>query len=177
MFNGTAAEIMLVDDTPANLRLLDNLLCQQGYRVRPAASGSLALRSAAAKPPDLILLDVRMPEMDGHTVCERLKSDPHTQSIPVIFISASNDTADKVKGFAVGGVDYVTKPFEPAEVLARVNTHLELKRLREGLERLAEARAADLVKTHRALDASEKRLRLVIEATSDGVWDWNVRTE
>jgi len=177
MFNGAAAEIMLVDDTPANLRLLDNLLCQQGYRVRPASSGSLALRSAAAKPPDLILLDVRMPEMDGHTVCERLKSDPHTQSIPVIFISASNDTADKVKGFAVGGVDYVTKPFEPAEVLARVNTHLELKRLREGLERLAEARAIDLVKTHRALDASEKRLRLVIEATSDGVWDWNVRTE
>ncbi len=176
MHNDRVAEIMLVDDTPANLRLLHDLLCEQGYRVRPAASGSAALRSAAAKQPDLILLDARMPELDGYGICRRLKSDPRTQSIPVIFISAASETTDKIKGFAVGGVDYVTKPFEPAEVLARVSTHLELKRLRENLERVAEARTADLMRTHHALEASEKRLRLVIEATSDGVWDWNMRT-
>jgi PAS domain S-box-containing protein len=176
MLDETVAEILVVDDTPANLKLLANLLTDQGYRVRPALSGMLALRSAAAKPPDLILLDVRMPELDGYAVCQRLKADPRTQSAPVIFISASNEATDKIQGFAVGGVDYITKPFEPAEVLARVKTHLELRSLQQGLERRVEARTAELAQAHRALQTSEERLRRVIEATSDGVWDWNLQT-
>lgn len=172
----TAAEIVVVDDTPANLKLLAGLLSEQGYRVRPASSGALALRSVNAKIPDLILLDVRMPELDGYAVCRQLKADPHTCAIPVIFISALNESADKVQSFSVGGVDYITKPFEPAEVLARVKTHLELRRLQQELERRVEARTADLAQAHHALQVSEERLRRVIEATSDGVWDWNLRS-
>jgi PAS domain S-box-containing protein len=171
-----AAEILVVDDTPANLRLLANLLTEQGYRVRPASGGTLALRSVAVKVPDLILLDVWMPDLDGYAVCQRLKADPRTHSIPVIFISALHEAPDKVQGFAVGGVDYITKPFEPVEVLARVRTHLELWRLQQRLERRVEARTAELAKVHRALQQSEERLRSVIEATRDAVWDWNLRT-
>ncbi|MDG4552413.1 MAG: response regulator [Candidatus Contendobacter sp.] len=170
------AEILVVDDTPANLRLLANLLTEHGYRVRPASSGALALRSAAAKTPDLILLDVWMPDLDGYAVCQRLKADPRTHSIPVIFISALHEAPDKVQGFAVGGVDYITKPFEPVEVLARVRTHLELWRLQQRLEQRVEARTAELAKVHRALHQNEERLRQVIEATRDAVWDWNLRT-
>ncbi len=176
MSDDTGTEILVVDDTPANLKLLANLLTEEGYRVRPALSGALALRSAAAKRPDLILLDVRMPELDGYTVCQHLKADPHTHAVPVIFISASNESADKIQGFVVGGADYITKPFEPAEVLARVKTHLELRSLQQDLERRVEARTSELAQAHHALQASEERLRLVIEATSDGVWDWNLRT-
>ncbi|WP_300453003.1 response regulator [Accumulibacter sp.] len=172
----TAAEIVVVDDTPANLKLLASLLSEQGYRIRPASSGALALRSVHAKTPDLILLDVRMPELDGYAFCRQLKADPHTCAIPVIFISALNESADKVQSFSVGGVDFITKPFEPAEVLARVKTHLELRRLQQELERRVEARTADLAQTHHALQVSEERLRRVIEATSDGVWDWNLRS-
>ena len=171
-----SAEILVVDDTPANLKLLANLLTEQGYRVRPASSGALALRSVVARIPDLILLDVWMPDLDGYAVCQRLKADPRTHSIPVIFISALHEAPDKVQGFAVGGVDYITKPFEPVEVLARVRTHLELWRLQQRLERRVESRTAELAKVHRALQQSEERLRSVIEATRDAVWDWNLRT-
>lgn len=171
-----APEIVVVDDTPANLKLLATLLTEQGYRVRPASSGALALRSVHAKAPDLILLDVRMPELDGYAVCRQLKADPHTCAIPVIFISALNESTDKVQSFSVGGVDFITKPFEPAEVLARVKTHLELRRLQQELERRVEARTADLAQAHHALQVSEERLQRVIEATSDGVWDWNLQS-
>jgi PAS domain S-box-containing protein len=176
MLDATVAEILVVDDTPANLRLLTRILAEQGYQVRPALNGVLALRSAAVKAPDLVLLDVRMPELDGYAVCQRLKADPRTQSAPVIFVSALNEIADKIRGFAVGGVDYITKPFEPAEVLARVKTHLELRSLQQGLEQRVEARTAELAQAHRALQTSGERLRRVIEATSDGVWDWNLQT-
>lgn len=177
MIDETVAEILIVDDTPANLKLLANLLTGQGYRVRPALSGALALRSAAARLPDLVLLDVRMPEMDGYEVCQRLKSDPETHAVPVIFISASNEATDKVHGFAVGGVDYITKPFEPTEVLARVRTHLELSSLQHSLEQRVVARTAELAEAHHALQAGEERLRRVIEATRDGIWDWNLKTD
>ncbi len=120
--------ILIVDDTPANLRLLSSILSEQGYRVRPVPSGPLALVATREEKPDLILLDIRMPEMDGYEVSERLKTDHQTRDIPIIFISALDATQDKVRAFAVGGVDYVSKPFQPEEVLARVKTHLALRK-------------------------------------------------
>jgi signal transduction histidine kinase len=121
-------DILVVDDTPANLRLLSEMLKAQGYKPRLVPSGKLALSAAQAIPPDLILLDIRMPEMDGYQVCERLKADPNLKDTPVIFLSALDETGNKVKAFAVGGVDYIIKPFQLAEVLARVETHLALRR-------------------------------------------------
>ena len=130
-----AASILVVDDLSANLQLLAGTLKAWGYRVRPAPSGPLALRAAGIDPPDLILLDINMPEMSGYEVCRRLKSDPALRSIPVIFLSALDDNLDKVNAFAVGGVDYLTKPFQMDELHARVETHLELRRLQVDLER------------------------------------------
>lgn len=126
--------ILIVDDTPASLRLLAQMLASQGYQVRPAPDGALALAAAQAEPPDLILLDIRMPEMDGYQVCARLKADPATCDVPVIFISALDEIQDKVRAFAGGGVDYVTKPFQLEEVLARVQAHLALRRLQRQLQ-------------------------------------------
>src|SRR5512136_2804601 len=124
-------DILVVDDTPASLRLLTELLAKEGYRIRPASDGALALKSVAAKAPDLILLDVSMPDMDGYEVCRRLKADEKSNRIPVVFISSFGDTQQKVAGFEAGGVDYITKPFETEEVLARVRTHLRLRRVEE----------------------------------------------
>jgi serine phosphatase RsbU (regulator of sigma subunit) len=129
--------IMVVDDQPANLKLLEDMLRQQGYRVRSFPRGRLALLAAAQQPPDLILLDITMPEMDGYEVCRQLKSDERLSRIPVIFLSALGDTADKVKAFQSGGVDYVTKPFHLEEVQARVHTHIELRHLQLESERRA----------------------------------------
>jgi signal transduction histidine kinase len=140
-------DILIVDDTPANLRLLADMLTGQGYTVRVARNGELALRGVRAAPPDLILLDIKMPELDGYAVCAQLKADPGTRDIPVIFISALDQVEDKVQAFTHGGVDYVTKPFQMAEVLARVETHLNLYRLRRQLAETnadLEANNADL---------------------------------
>jgi sigma-B regulation protein RsbU (phosphoserine phosphatase) len=131
--------ILIVDDAPANLRLLSEMLTGQGYSVRAATSGRRALASVQAAPPDLILLDIRMAGMDGYEVCERLKADPRTRHIPVIFISALDQLQDKVQAFAVGGVDYVTKPFQGEEVLARVETHLALRKLQNQLREANQA--------------------------------------
>ncbi|MEJ2732102.1 MAG: SpoIIE family protein phosphatase [Anaerolineae bacterium] len=125
---------MIVDDTPINLRLLGQMLVEHGYQVRPVPDGAMALDAVHAKMPDLILLDILMPGMDGYEVCERLKADAQTRDIPIIFISALDATEDKVKAFAIGGVDYVTKPFQIEEVLARVQTHLALRRLQKQLQ-------------------------------------------
>jgi len=127
-------DIMVVDDTPANLRLLSKILQERDYQVRPVPDGGLALAAAKTKPPDLILLDIRMPDMDGFQVCEKLKSDKSTQDVPIIFISALDAVEDKVRAFSVGGVDYITKPFHAEEVLARVQNHLDLRRLQAQLE-------------------------------------------
>ncbi len=127
------AKILIVDDVVANLQLLASLLMRQGYEVRKAISGDMALQSALADPPDLILLDVRIPDISGFEVCSELKANPQTADIPVIFISALDDSLDKVEAFSVGGVDYVTKPFETVEVLARVETHLRLHQLQQRL--------------------------------------------
>jgi two-component system, sensor histidine kinase ChiS len=125
----STSNILVVDDTPANLRLLMGILGKIGYKVRPANNGQRALTTIKKEQPDLILLDIMMPDMDGYQVCEHLKASAQTRDIPVIFISALNETFDKVKAFAVGGVDYITKPFQAEEVLARVKTHLKLHEL------------------------------------------------
>jgi len=127
-------EILIVDDIPANLRLLNDMLTEQGYRVRPARNGELALMNARSMPPDLILLDIKMPELNGYEVCEQLKADPRTRHIPIIFLSALGQTEDKVKAFTLGGVDYITKPFQIEEVLARVGVHLALQQARQQLD-------------------------------------------
>ena len=127
-------DILIVDDTPINLRLLGQMLVEHGYQVRPVPDGAMALDAVHAEPPDLILLDILMPGMDGYEVCEQLKAHTHTRDIPIIFISALDATEDKVKAFATGGVDYVTKPFQIEEVLARVETHLALRRLQKQLQ-------------------------------------------
>jgi two-component system sensor histidine kinase/response regulator len=128
------SDILIVDDTPANLRLLSQMLTERGYKVRAVLSGPQALMAAQAAPPDLILLDIRMPEMDGYEVCQRLKTGEQTRDIPVLFISALSETEDKIKAFTAGGVDYITKPFQIKEVLARVETHLALRNLHRQLQ-------------------------------------------
>ncbi len=120
-------DILIVDDTPANLRFLAKILTEQGYNVRKALNGQMALTSCQMILPDMILLDIMMPDMDGYEVCLRLKADEQTCKIPVIFISALNDVFDKVKGFKVGGIDYITKPFQFEEVIARVKSQLALR--------------------------------------------------
>ena len=124
-----------MDDTLLNLRLLEDILSDQGYRVLALPRGDLALRAAKRHPPDLVLLDIMMPEMDGFEVCRRLKADETLRDVPVLFLSALNDPASKVQAFAAGGVDYVSKPFHAEEVLARVQAHLSLRRMRLELER------------------------------------------
>ncbi|MFB2939462.1 ATP-binding protein [Aerosakkonemataceae cyanobacterium BLCC-F154] len=128
------ADILVIDDTPENLNLLSAMLTEQGYKVRSVTKGSTGLRGAQAAPPDLILLDVNMPQMNGYEVCEQLKKDDRTREIPVVFISALGDVLDKVKAFAVGGVDYITKPFQVEEVLARIETHLTICKLQKELQ-------------------------------------------
>lgn len=127
-------KILIVDDTPVNLQLLMGILQTKEYDVYPASDGELALRLAQDSQPDLILLDIKMPGMDGFSVCEHLKADERTRDIPVIFISALDEVEDKVKSFQVGGVDYITKPVRAREVLARVKTHLTLRRLQQELQ-------------------------------------------
>jgi DNA-binding response OmpR family regulator len=130
--------IMIVDDNPANLRLLDDMLRQHGYEVRSFPRGRLALSAADQEPPDLILLDINMPEMNGYEVCEQLKTSARLAGIPVIFLSALNALEDKVKGFRSGGVDYISKPFQFDEVHARVETHLQLRRAQQAEHDLLE---------------------------------------
>lgn len=127
-------EVLVVDDTPDNLRLLSAILTKKNYEVRKALSSQQAIASVHADAPDLILLDIKMPEVDGYETCQVLKANPVTEAIPIIFISALDDVLDKVRAFAVGGVDYITKPFQEAEVLARIENQLSLRALQRQLE-------------------------------------------
>lgn len=161
--------ILAVDDTPASLRLLTDILKAEGYTVRSAINGELALRSAFASPPELVLLDVNMPNMDGFEVCRQLRANPATREVPVIFVSALSETVEKVRGFEFGAVDYVTKPYQREELLARVRTHVELSRLRNHLEVIVEARTAALRESERQLRAATEKLQIV----SDNAVEWS----
>jgi two-component system, sensor histidine kinase and response regulator len=162
-----ATDILIVDDTPANLQVLSGLLKERGYKVRPVPNGRLALQAARNVPPDLILLDIKMPEMDGFEVCRQLKADARLREIPVIFISALDEALDKVQAFGVGGVDYVTKPFQFGEVEARVRTHLGLRHLQRELEQ-QNARLEELVQARtQQLAESNARLAVLDKAKSD----------
>ncbi|NER35869.1 MAG: response regulator [Oscillatoria sp. SIO1A7] len=159
-------QIAVVDDTAANLHLLSNLLENVGYDVRPFPRGGIALQGITYSPPDLILLDIQMPEMNGYELCQKLKDNESTENIPVIFISALNETFDKVKAFHLGGVDYITKPFQAEEVLARVATHLELYQVKKQLqktnrfqaEQLA-AQNAQLLHLNQSLEQANRELQ------------------
>jgi len=149
-------EILIVDDTTANLELLTDILTRAGYKIRPASSGELALRSVKAKIPALILLDIKMPGMDGLEVCRQLKAAEKTRTIPVIFISVLEDERSKIKGFQAGAVDYLTKPFYPEEILVRVKTHLSINRLQLKLERQNEQLLKEIAEREQAEEALQE---------------------
>ena len=169
--------ILIIDDMPENLRLLSDLLSKQGYKVRQVRNGATALKACQAKPPDLILLDIHMPEMDGYEVCEKLKADDFTREIPVIFLSARDETLDKVKAFTIGGADYITKPFQLKEVLARVENQLRLSDTQKLLEEqnarlqeqnvLLEQEIRDRQFAQAALESSEAKNRSLLSAIPD----------
>ncbi len=147
--------IMIIDDTPANLRLLASMLSQEGFKVRPISNGKLALSAIQAALPDLILLDINMPELSGYDVCQQLKADAKTRHIPIIFISALDETLDKIKAFNVGGIDYITKPFHLAEVLVRVKNHLMIQQLQNQLQQTN----SKLSKINTDLQSSNQQLK------------------
>ncbi|MBP0018998.1 MAG: response regulator [Cyanobacteria bacterium SBLK] len=134
MIDEQNTSILIVDDTRENLQLLVSMLSDLAYSVRPMPDGKMALAAARLEPPDLVLLDIQMPDLDGYEVCRQLKADPRTREIPVIFLSALDETIDKIKAFQVGGIDYITKPFQLDEVVARIDTHLSLRKLQYQLE-------------------------------------------
>lgn len=151
--------ILVVDDTAENRQVLVQLLQGEGFHVRAASTGRLAIMSCDAEPPDLILLDVTMPEMNGFEVCRQLKSKDRLKRVPIIFLSARTDTTDKVAGFDAGGVDYITKPFEPTETLSRVRTHLRIAQLRSQLESMNNTLEERVAERTRDLEQSMERLR------------------
>ena len=180
--------ILIVDDLPENLIVLSGLLSRQGYETRPALGGPLALMAVRERLPDLVLLDIKMPDMDGYAVCRRLKEDPATRDVPVIFISGLDDPDHLVEGFEAGGVDYITKPFVEKVVMARIRTHLRLHRLQSGLERQVRTRTSELRKTNRRLEAeilerrriedslreSEERYRAFIAGSLEGIYRYDL---
>ena len=159
--------ILVVEDDTESRKLLTALLTAEGYNVRAADGGELALESVAVERPELILLDIQMPGIDGFEVCRRLKENPQTETIPIIFLSASRETAKAVKGLRLGAVDYVGKPFQREELLARVRTHLELSELRAQLEQRVEERTAELRE-------SELRFRAMANAAPVMIWTSDV---
>jgi adenylate cyclase len=161
-------DILIVDDKPDNLRLLSTMLTCYGYQVRKAINGQLALQGAEISPPDLILLDINMPKMNGYQVCEKLKLSEKTKDIPVIFISALDDVMEKVKAFEVGGVDYITKPFQIEEVLARVQNQLSLRLLQSQLQLQARElhdRNSRLQQEIAERQRAEESIRFLLETT------------
>lgn len=151
------ADLLLVDDTPDNLRLLSLMLTENGYKTRKVINGERALQAVEVVTPDLILLDINMPDINGYEVCRRLKKSDKTRDIPVIFISALDDVFDKVKAFQAGGVDYITKPFQVEEVLARVNTHLNIRKLQKQLQQQNSQLQEEI---HHRLSAEEANAQL-----------------
>jgi DNA-binding response OmpR family regulator len=173
--------ILVVDDTLTSLKLLVDLLTAEDYQARPANSGELALAAVEAQPPELILLDIFMPGMDGFEVLRRIKAREKSRAIPVIFLSAATETEQRVEGFKLGAVDFVSKPFQRDELLARVQTHLELFRLRTQLEqRAAELQSineqllidelAERKRSEDALRESEQLLQSIMNILPVGIW-------
>ncbi|PIG91004.1 EAL domain-containing protein [Gloeocapsopsis sp. IPPAS B-1203] len=196
-FSTDSRTILIVDDVPENLLVLSKTLSGEGYQVRCAKNGAMALMGAKTAPPDLILLDVKMPDLDGYEVCRQLKASLLTRNIPVIFLSASDDLVGKVKAFEVGGVDYIMKPFEIAEVLSRVKSQLalqaakaEISQLNAQLEERIQERTAQLEATNRqlrreiaerklaqkSLQVSEERLESILNSLEDVVWSFAPET-
>lgn len=151
-------EILVVDDTPVTLSLLTDILSAEGFQVRSADTGKTALDFVAANPPQLILLDINMPGMNGFEVCRRLKSKEESKGIPLIFISGITKLEEKVKGFELGAVDFISKPFQRDELLARVRTHLELSRFRTRLETLVLERTSQLYSLTKKLKQNLEKL-------------------
>ena len=158
-----ATDILIVDDTPTNLDLLCDMLRNRGYRVRVATNGPRALAAVRAERPDLLLLDITMPGMNGYDVCRQLKADEELRGIPVIFVSALDEVVDKVRAFEAGGVDYVTKPFQFGEVLARIDNQLRIQRLQRDLEQ----RNAELLRLNQELSAAQQRQERLLTTLSD----------
>ena len=161
-------DILIVDDSSANLELLKELLEEAGYKVRPAISGELGLRSIHASPPVLVLLDVFMPDMDVFEMCKILKADKATQDIPVIFLSASDDEASKIKSFQTGGVDYITKPFHNEEVLARVKTHVQLRKTHLELENINARLLAEIAERKMA-EKNNKQTEVALQESASKI--------
>jgi DNA-binding response OmpR family regulator len=159
--------ILIVDDNPANLKVLEEMLRQRGYEVSAFPKGELALAAAILDPPDLILLDIDMPEMSGYELCARLKADEGLASVPVMFLSALYETEDKVKAFQAGAVDFVSKPFQFDEVHARVETHLKLHALRLGLKTQNQRLEAAVAERTRELAESNAELRMLDRSKND----------
>ncbi len=162
---------MVVDDTPANLDLLTEMLRTNGYKVRPVTSGAQALRAAQSEVPDLILLDILMPEMDGYEVGMRLKEDNALKDVPVIFLSALTELEDKVRGLRGGGNDYITKPFQSEEVLARIEVHLGARRQKQELmaqNELLKEKVRSRIKQDGLLNTLSAREREILHWVGEG---------
>lgn len=163
--NEISGNILLVDDLPENLQLLSDLLITLGYNVRSVTSGRMALKTAKVKRPDVILLDIKMPDMDGYKVCQALKADQDLQDIPVIFISALDDVFDKVKAFWSGGADYISKPFHSEEVVVRLENQLTIQRQKRHLQ----DEIARRKETEEMLYQSRALVTSVLNCVSDGI--------
>ena len=173
-------KILVVDDQPSNLRFLSNILLRHGYQVQRAISGQIALNAVHSSPPDLILLDIIMPEMNGFEVCKKLKANQKTKDIPIIFLSVLDNATDKVKAFNVGGIDYITKPFQVEEVLARIENQLALQTLQKQLAQQNQALQQEIsirTEAQNELQATKDSLELVLCASNDGFWEWNLQTD
>ena len=180
----TKGIILAVDDAPDSLMMLTEALTAEGYDVRPADTGELAIAAVGSAKPEIILLDVRMNGIDGFEVCRRLKATPESRDIPIIFLSALHETAERVHGLKLGAVDFVSKPFQKEELIARIQTHLELSRLRNHLEELVAERTealratntqlrlelAERLRAEQALRESEKRFRSMADNAPVIIW-------
>jgi len=159
------ADILVVEDNSTDQKLVVQLLTEAGYQTHVAETGAAALESIAARSPDLILLDIKLPDIDGYRVCEKIRAQPSLHHIPIIFLSALGQVINKVRAFELGGVDYITKPFEAAELLARVRMHLSHWQMQQTLER-----------QNQVLLAQEERWQLLLQGTQDGIWEWDIQT-